>query len=157
MSDEWILDWCMRKKIADRFLILCHICRRLFSVSKLFTDALICDNMKRMCDELNEGQFFFHFCFSLFLQSENLVCSMENRENKELTVILAIISYFFPFFVINLQHNSSTDADIIWKTGWLLVNVFFNVFISSFRVNRHAILTDFFTKFYEKSQNIIFL
>lgn len=56
-----------------------------------------------------------------------------------LTVILACISYFFPFLPTNLQLSSSTLADIIWNLSWLLGKTDSRVLISCLRVFRQAI------------------
>lgn len=53
--------------------------------------------------------------------------------------MFAWISYFFPFFPINLQLNSSTLADTIWNRSWFLEKNPSNVLISCLRVFRHAI------------------
>lgn len=102
----------------------------------------------------------FKFLFYIFFNMENFFLWVMNSrkdkknlmwrkkklnfgKNRKLTVILAMISYFLPFFVINLQHNSSTDADRIWKTGCEQLKVFFKFFISSFKVIKHAIFCGF--------------
>lgn len=59
--------------------------------------------------------------------------------STQLTVIFAWISYFLPFFPINLQLSSSTLADTIWKRSWFLEKKLSNVRISCFNVFKHAI------------------
>lgn len=56
-----------------------------------------------------------------------------------LTVMLAWISYFLPFFPINLQLSSSTLAATIWNRSWFFEKKPSSVRISCLRVFKHAI------------------
>lgn len=69
----------------------------------------------------------------------NRSSTMLNIHFNALTVILACISYFFPFLPTNLQLSSSTLADIIWNLSWLFGKTDSRVFISCFNVFRQAI------------------
>lgn len=55
-----------------------------------------------------------------------------------LTVILAWISNFLPFRLINLQVSSSTEAAVIWNTSCPLGKRDSNVLISCFKLLRQA-------------------
>lgn len=61
------------------------------------------------------------------------------KGDDRLTVMLACISYFFPFLPMNLQLSSSTLADTIWNRSWFLLNIDSNVLISCLSVFRQAI------------------
>lgn len=56
-----------------------------------------------------------------------------------LTVMLAWISDFFPYFPMNLHVNSSTLAETTWNRSWVLVKTDSRVRISSLRLLRQAI------------------
>lgn len=58
---------------------------------------------------------------------------------QTLTVMLACISYFLPFFPMNRQLSSSTLAVTIWNRSWFFENTDSNVLISCLRVFRQAI------------------
>lgn len=77
-----------------------------------------------------------HTQVSTVLKCDTIVI---HTRHMTLTVILACISYFFPFLPTNLQLSSSTLADIIWNLSWLLGKTDSSVLISCLRVFRQAI------------------
>ena len=85
------------------------------------------------------GSFFSLYTFNVATRKIRLRLLKSFISFRLLTVILAWISYFFPFLPTNLQLSSSTLADIIWNLSWLFGKTDSRVLISCLRVFKQAI------------------